>query len=96
MFVKAVLRGGHVGTGKYHEITRFLVVDSIVDAMSVARTMPRVKKNSLALVSCKPISKSEYLEGKLREAQDPYLNTFKRKGQKGVCRFAQRLHGNSA
>jgi hypothetical protein len=96
LFVKAVLRGGHVGRGKYHEMTRFLVIDSMVDVLKIAKTMPRVKKSNLALISCEQISKAEYLKGKLREAQDPYLNTITCNSQKGGCCFEQRLHGNPA
>ena len=96
MFVKAVFRGGHVGKGKYYEMTRYLIINSMTDVLMVARTMPRVKKNGRALISCEQISKGEYLEGKFRETQDPYLNTMKNTGQKGVCRFAQRSHGNTA
>ena len=96
LIVKAVMRSGYVGTGNYNEKTRYLVVNSIVDAMNVAKAMPRVKKNSFALASCKLISETEYLEGKHHETQDPSLNTYNHKGQKAAYRIAQRIHANSA
>ncbi len=96
MYAKAVFRGGHVGRGKYHEMTRYLVVNNMLDVFGVARIMPRVKKNNLALISCEQINRLEYLEGKLRETQDPYLNTFKHKVHKGVYSYAQEFHTNTA
>jgi len=95
LFVKALLRGGHVGRGKYHEMTRFLEIDSLVDVLNIARTMPRVKKGHLALISCEQISRLQYLEGKIREAHDPYLNTTNN-SRKGGHSFDKGLHGNAA
>ena len=88
MFVKAVLRGGHVGCGKYYEMTRYLAVDNVVNVLSIAMKMPRVKKNSLALISCEQIDRDAYLEGKILEAKDPYLNIRKNTSQKGARCFA--------
>ena len=96
MYVKAVLRGGHVGRGKYFEMTRYLEIDRLLDVLTVAKKMPRVKKGHLALISCEQISRLEYLEGKLCEEQDPYLSTFKNQGSKGGNSFVERLHGNAA
>ena len=73
VYVKAIFRAGHVGTGKYHEMKRFLVVSSVVDVLSIAKVMPRVKKNQCALISCVKISRKEYHAGKQAEALDPYL-----------------------
>lgn len=73
VYVKAIFRGGHVGSGKYHEMKRYLVVPSVVEVLSVAKVMPRVKKNQCALISCVKISKKEYYAGKQAEALDPYL-----------------------
>jgi hypothetical protein len=96
LFAKAVLRGGHVGKGKCYEMTRYLVVDNIVDVLHVARNMPRVKKNHLAIISCERIGKEEYLEGKLSESRDPYLGTFKNKNLGGGKPYGRKLHGNIA
>lgn len=79
MYVKAVFRGGHVGTGRYHEMTRYMIVRNLVEVLDIAKRMPRVKKNHLAVISCKPISKQEYRRGKKAEKLDPYLNTRKNK-----------------
>jgi hypothetical protein len=94
LYVRAILRGGHVGRGKYFEMTRYLEINGMLDMLTLARKMPRVKKGHLALISCEQINRSEYSEGKRLEAQDPYLNTFK--NRKGGYSFAQRLHGNTA
>ena len=72
MFIKVVFRAGHVGKGKYYEMARYMEVDSITEALTMARTMPRVKKKR-GLLSCKEISLSEYLEGKELESNDPYM-----------------------
>jgi len=96
LFVKAVLRGGHVGKGKYHEMVRYLVVNNLVEVLSVAQSIPRVKKNRLALISCTQISREEYLQGKLHEDRDPYLNTFKIKKLRGGESYEQTLHGKIA
>jgi hypothetical protein len=56
-----------------------MIVRNLVEALDIAKRMPRVKKNHLAVISCKPISKQEYRRGKKAEKLDPYLNTRKNK-----------------
>ncbi len=73
MYIKAVFRAGHVGKGKFYEMTRYLVVENIAEALSLAKTMPRVKKRR-GLISCCEITRDQYLAGKEIEAVDPYLN----------------------
>jgi len=75
LYVKATFRAGHVGAGRYHEMTRYLVVRDLIEVLQVAKKMPRVKKNHLALINCKTISKEEYRLGKQVEKLDPYLNS---------------------
>jgi len=73
MFVKAVLKGGHVGAGKYHEMTRYLKVRDMKDLLTVANHLPRVKKSRISIIWATPIGFEEYQQGKLKEAKDPYL-----------------------
>jgi hypothetical protein len=76
MFVKAVFKAGHVGKGKYYEMTRFLVVEKVTDAVHISKMLPRVKKkpHGQALISCHPVSYEEYIVGKMAENHDPYLS----------------------
>lgn len=78
LYVKAVLRGGHVGAGECYEMTRYLKVKSLSEVFIVARKMARTKKKN-PLLNCEPISLEEYRAGKQAEKFDPYLNTFKPK-----------------
>ncbi len=73
MYIKAVFRAGHVGKGKFYEMTRYLVVENITETLTLAKTMPRVKKR-MGLISCCEVTREQYLTGKELEALDPYLN----------------------
>ena len=74
LYVRAVFRAGHMGTGKSYEMVRYLKVNDMAEVLTVARKMPRVKKSGAALVKCERISKKQYIEGKREEKRDPYLN----------------------
>jgi hypothetical protein len=76
LYIKAVFKAGHVGFGKHHEMVRYLEVTELTEALALAKTMPRVKKNrrGLGLISCCEITCEQYFAGKALEACDPYLN----------------------
>ncbi len=75
VYIKAVLQGGHVGSGRHHEMTRHLIVDNIIDVLKLSNTMPRVKKkkHARALIKCNQITREEYLKGIEQEKEDSYL-----------------------
>ncbi len=73
MYIKAVFRAGHVGLGKHYEMTRYLEVNELTEVLTLAKTMPRVKKRK-GLLSCCEITWDQYLAGKEIESKDPYLN----------------------
>lgn len=63
MYVKATFRAGHVGAGKYLEMTRYLKVRNPVNALDISKRLPKVKKNNMALVNCIKITEIEYSRG---------------------------------
>jgi hypothetical protein len=71
-----VLAGGHVGTGKYYEHTRFVEASNAVSAWMTGKFLPRIK-GITGILLVKPITKKAYIAGKERESEDPYLLTRK-------------------
>lgn len=67
-----ILKGGHVGTGKDYEHNRFIEAKNTVDAWISAKYLPRVK-GIHGIILVQPITYNDYISGKVRELEDPYL-----------------------
>jgi hypothetical protein len=87
MFFKLILESGHVGAGKSYEMVRYLEGRDIFSVLFSASHFPRVKKKRYrkGIKLIQEITKKEYLQGRMREREDPYLNTHRRKS-KGASR----------
>jgi hypothetical protein len=72
IYYKLILKGGHMGTGKYYEHTRYIGAKDTLDAWKIAMNLPRVKGNH-GIFEVRPITYNDYVSGKLRELEDPYL-----------------------
>jgi len=85
-YFKILLHCGHVGTGKFLEVARYVTAKDCVQAFTLGNRLPRTKrkKNKTGTVSVKEITRMEYYWGLLNEATNPYLNIIKRKGRR-VC-----------
>jgi len=81
MFFKLILESGHVGAGKSYEVVRYLEGRDIFSVLYSASRFPRVKKKGTrkGIKLIQEITRWEYLRGRQRERQDPYLNTHKKK-----------------
>ena len=81
MFFKLILEGGHVGAGKSYEVVRYLEGRDIISVLFSASHFPRVKKkrSRKGIKLIQEITRGEYLQGRRREREDPYLNTHRRK-----------------
>ncbi len=75
-YFKVVLRGGHVGAGKSYDFVRYFQAEDMLSAFMEAGSLSRVKKNGrkTGICSVETISPEEYLRGKRRERDDPYLH----------------------
>jgi hypothetical protein len=80
MFFKLILESGHVGAGKSYEVVRYLEGKDIFSVLYSASRFPRVKKKGSrkGIKLIQEITRWEYLRGRQRERQDPYLNTHKK------------------
>ena len=81
MFFKLILEGGHLGAGKSYDIVKYLRGRDIVAVLNWAFHIPRAKKKETGkgVKLIKEISKREYLLGKMKEQNDPYLNPSNRR-----------------
>jgi hypothetical protein len=84
MFFKLILESGHVGAGKSYDMVRYLQGSNIFSVLSLASHLPRVKKkgNRKGIKLIQEISRREYLQGRMREREDPYLSTHRRKAKR--------------
>ena len=87
MFFKLILESGHVGAGKSYDMVRYLEGRDIFSVLFSASHFPRVKKKKYqkGIKLIQEITRGEYLQGRMREREDPYLNTH-RKRSKGASR----------
>ena len=84
MFFKLILENGHVGAGKSYEMVRYLKGRDIFSVLFSASHFPRVKKkgNRKGIKLIQEITRREYLQGRVRERGDPYLNTHRMKAKR--------------
>lgn len=83
MFFKLILESGHVGAGKSYDMVRYIEGKDIFSVLSTASRFPRVKKkgNRKGIKLIQEITRREYLQGRMRERDDPYLNTRRRRAK---------------
>jgi hypothetical protein len=81
MFFKLILESGHMGAGKSYDMVRYLQGSDIFSVLFSASHLPRVKKkgNRKGIKLIQEISRREYLQGRMQEREDPYLNTHSKK-----------------
>ena len=81
MYYKLILENGHIGAGKSLETVRYFSGQNPVDMFDIAARIPRVKgkKRGTGVKLVQSVSKDEYLKGIQQAADDPYLNTRKKK-----------------
>lgn len=86
MFFKLILEGGHVGAGKSYEVVRYLEGRDIISVLSSASHFPRIKKkrSRKGIKLIQEITQREYLQGRRREREDPYLSTHRRKAKRNT------------
>lgn len=62
-YYKVVAHRAHQGCGRTTPITFYIQADNAIKASSIAQSRPGVK-HSRPIISCIPITVSEYLEGR--------------------------------
>ena len=73
-FYAVVTKCGHVGNGKYREVTFPINADSGTEAAEIARWIPRVKHHKKdAIINVTEISYDYYIELLEINNNDPYL-----------------------
>lgn len=83
-YFKVILENGHMGAGKSYEVKRYIKGRDTLSAISKSRDLPGVKKRNTvdAIKAVTAITKGEYILGRLKEYEDPYLQ----RSFKGVYR----------
>ena len=79
MFFKVVVACGHLGFRREVEVTRYFQADNALAAWDSAMNMPRAKKGqgSRCVRKVEEIGPLQYRNGKLAEADNPYLQVRK-------------------
>lgn len=87
MFFKVVVACGHLGFRREVEITRYFQADNALAAWDAAMIMPRAKKGqgSRCVRKVEEIELLEYLNGKMAEAENPYLQIRKHRRKLGLA-----------
>lgn len=75
-YFELIVAHSHVGSGKSLEINRYFEAEDILTAYESAKNMPASKKRHDSIKQVVEISYANYLLGKIREMQNPYLNTY--------------------
>ena len=77
---------GHVGKGKYIEVTFAIKAENGREAARIAREMPRVKRdNPMAIIDVNELSYDEYLDLLEDNKNNPYLKCKSRQDQNMYC-----------
>ena len=77
---------GHVGKGKYIEVTFAIEATSGKEAAKIGRMMPRVKRDHpQAIISVERINLEEYIELVNSNAENPYLQCKNKQEQNAAC-----------
>lgn len=74
-YFEVILGHGHIGAGNSYEAKRYLMAKDIVSVIAKAKKLPRVKRRDTieSVKSVRPITRNEYMHGKIEELKNPYL-----------------------
>ena len=74
-YFEVILENGHIGAGSSYEAKRYIAGKDILSVISKVRSLPRIKKRHTieAVKSIRPVTKKEYIRGKIKELQSPHL-----------------------
>ncbi|MBI3397828.1 MAG: C2H2-type zinc finger protein [Deltaproteobacteria bacterium] len=74
-YFEVVLENGHMGAGNSYAAKRYLKGSDMISVISKVRSLPRIKKRHTieAVNSIRPITREEYIKGKLVELKNPHL-----------------------
>lgn len=85
-YYSVITKCGHVGKGKYVEVIFPIIASSGKEAASIARKMPRVKRdNPNAIISVTKIDYEEYMFIKERNKNNSYLYCKNIQDQRASC-----------
>ncbi|MBI3399331.1 MAG: hypothetical protein HY026_08925 [Deltaproteobacteria bacterium] len=74
-YFEVILENGHMGAGNSYDAKRYFKGSDMLSVISKIRGLPRIKKRHTieAVKAIKPITKKEYVQGKIKELQSPHL-----------------------
>jgi len=74
-YFEVVLENGHMGAGNSYEAKRYIAGKDILSVISMVRFLPRIKKRHTmeAVKSIKPITRKEYMKGRIGSLKNPHL-----------------------
>ena len=67
-YFEVILENGHMGAGNSCEVKRYFYGKDAISMLSSIRRLPRIKKRHTieAVKSIRPITKKEYIQGKIK------------------------------
>ena len=74
-YFEVILENGHMGAGNSYEAKRYIAGKDILSVISKVRSLPRIKKRHTmeAVKSIKPITRKEYMKGRIGSLKNPHL-----------------------
>lgn len=74
-YFEVVLENGHIGAGNSYAAKRYFKGKDMLSVMSKIKSLPRIKKRHTieAVKSIRPVTKKEYVQGKVKELRNPHL-----------------------
>lgn len=78
-YYEVIVSCGHLGNRRSVDITRYFQAEDIVECYQSGFYMPRSKKNNTCIKQIRVINYNEYISGKEKEKDNPYLQVHKGK-----------------
>jgi|SRR3989304_5035811 len=74
-YFEVILENGHMGAGNSYEAKRYFYGKDMLSVISRVRGLPRIKKRHTieAVKNIRPVTKEEYMKGKIGELKNPHL-----------------------
>lgn len=74
-YFEVILENGHMGAGNSYAVKRYFKGSDMLSVISKIRGLPRIKKRHTleAVKEIRPITKREYIKGKIKELKNPHL-----------------------
>ncbi|MEK6539509.1 MAG: hypothetical protein AABZ21_02570 [Deltaproteobacteria bacterium] len=74
-YFEVILENGHMGAGNSCEVKRYFYGKDVISLISSVRRLPRLKRRHTmeAMKSIRPITRKEYMKGKLVELKNPHI-----------------------